>query len=188
MMMSDIIQYFPALTPNSWWWKILIFLWFGSIRILPPESEEKKRLYNLVWILWNIRRLSQQIMILKSLHITELLSLCEAKTVTAANPAPAPVMELLMADNNLKNRENCLDGNFAKPVSRSGPATHTVHSMRNNLRMSCDFVWLGHESMSIESLLGCGRSVLRSCRPLHATSYVLWSLWAGWNWDISSSY
>ena len=69
--------------------KIWRFLWFGSIRILPPESAEKKRLYNLVWILWNIRRLSQQIMILKTLHITELLSLCEAKTVTAANPAPA---------------------------------------------------------------------------------------------------
>ena len=27
-------------------------------------------------------------MMLKTLHITELLSLCEAKTVTAANPAP----------------------------------------------------------------------------------------------------
>ena len=61
-------------------------------------------------------------MILKTVHITEL-SLCEAKTVTAAaNPAP----QLLMADNNLKERENCLDGNFAGVCLYLDHPTHTA--------------------------------------------------------------
>ena len=99
------------------------FLWFGSIRILPPESVKKKRLCNLVWILWNIRRLSQQIMIVKTRHITQL-SLCEARLLLL----PTQHLHsnwLLMADNYLKDRENCLDGNFASLCLYLDQYTHT---------------------------------------------------------------
>ena len=110
------------------------------------------------------------------------------QTVTAANqPSTCTRPGLLMADNYLKDRENCLDGNFASLCLYLDQHTHTPLCIQWEITgqqwVSCKLwttfatLYTSQESMSIESLPCRGRSVLRSL-GLHATSDNLGSLWA----------